>query len=664
MGVNGDRFSKGIFRRFWRRQLTNVGIENDSVKHASIEDIQALSADFRGRASDHRKKASLISVWILTSILFGIGVIIFLPPIIVASDMALRNYFKIPVISDEINRLQERRLDLLRASERLSLQRMSIIEEIKDALKRPFAISTMNEGYSGFIGAEYIVEVANGHQFVIGRSGIILKKSEGDGNTWERIEVSFSTEISGELDIIFVGRIGASGFVVADYEGNDRRVFTFDQAAPKVWLEIDFIGDPETSYFEIEGIGILEGGINGSLSILNLDDAGKVVRKPLPRLTGPIISASKLSDSTTQIIAKPKVVSPDDIDFSTLIGEYSYEVFLLDHSSMTMERQPGFTIPDSNQATDIALTEGGTKLILFRPSSWGVNELPMQVYAQEGSGSVWTRLAVPRFDGRDNLIDIGDYGEHGYLAIGTLQNNIVGEGIIIHSNDLVEGFEDISPVNTTTGRGLLVKLSAIKSFANGDFLAVGDTFGDVVILLSSASQREGFLELIDKNTSFTRLYDLFMNDDRLLLSSELYSILSTLNPGLVNSPLVMDSRLSEELEVVEDNIENLAENFSNQQSLENIVSGVARFAVLGVLLYFLQTLVNRFRYANRMAAHSESRADVLDLFLALDSDRFELQASVLGVLNAGFSSEHITERNLERDDPLSPQRFVNKIVKE
>jgi len=644
---------------------------NSDLQQDFAEGLDKLVTDFRARAVVHRRKCSQMSIWILTSIMLGVFVIIFLPPIIVASDMAIRSYFKIPVISDEINRLQDRRIEVLRAEERLSTQLTTTINSVVKALERPFGVSVLNERFSEYIHAQDIVEISGGSHLILGKFGAVLSMAKDSTNSWEVTAVSGWIDQTSDSEIRFVGKISDSTYLVVVDQGDDPVAFTFDQTSPLDWIGFPYRGEVNSSLFQVDGLGVFESNEDGSLAILRLSSEGKVIRKLVGNTNGKILTASKIDDRKVQLIANVQFVSlniGDEFLFAPSVGSYSYDVFEFSLESETLEEISGFTVDDSNRPADIVVGEGQVKHILFRPGGIGHSRYSMRIYSQEEGVGVWVRSTLPEFEGRSELVELRSieaFDNGNVLAFGWLANtNIVGDSVILHTNNLNEGFVDVSPRRAATGEPLSLALSAVREFRNGDFWALGSTFGGSMILLNSVVHRNELMQRVRQSTSFSELNEIFSVNDRLVVSRELSQILAPLHPGLVSSPAAIEARLAEDLLAIEASISNLSENFSNQQSLENLVSGVARFAVLGVLLYFLQTLVNRYRYSNRMAAHSESRADVLELFMSLDAEHIEDQANVLAVLNAGFSSEHITEKNLERDDPLSPQRFVNKIVRE
>ncbi|MEM9450282.1 MAG: sialidase family protein [Cyanobacteria bacterium P01_E01_bin.6] len=611
------------------------------MNELEIESSQDLVRYFRDQAKGLRARATLFLWAIVGVVLGGVALVIALPPIIANVDHLFSDV-QPPEVAEKLKENIEVRTTRLNE---INQQSIDIAGELNQAFHSTGSVWTsMNNSLRGIVTA--IVPTSIGSFIAAGWEGhlanpsVLIWRGDARGENWTPIRIGqsdgmlqgFISAISGKPDgsFIAVGREGnffgdASVLILHSDERGDNwtaiRPTTPDGAPIEGYLSA-LTPMPDGSFMAF-------GSENSSVLILRSDASGYnwTAFRPTEQDGTPIqghISAVTLTPDGDIIAVgqEPDKEEPGGTAY-TKVGDVGRELgtLLLLRSDASGKKWTPIRPTDSGGTpllgylTTIEPTPEGE----FIAAGWEGDFLTPSalILRSDVRGENWTPIRPIEPESApqgSRIFSIMPTPEGEVIAVGSAARIEGSSGLILRS-DLGGG--NWTPVHLVEPDGTPLEghLSLVTPMPGGELLAAGKSSSKPLImhniigdgihprseLAPSEEQRDHTLRELD------RIIEELERDDLLM-------------PLELREYLPLAAQLKEDWEANFDERESLRENrdaivkaWNESQPWQRISRIATRVAVIVLLIYLVQIMVNLFRYNTRLAAFYQARADAIDL---------------------------------------------------
>lgn len=595
-----------------------------------------LAVKFYRRASQFRRRANVCLVAGLAIVSGGIGFAIVLPPVIPLIDRWISEFDprdetkkladRIDVLTQDLTSISDRRKELVQTvhvilSSPATVWKRPMGDGGQRSMSRPFALHKLPSG--DFIAA--------GWESGEGASRAHLLRVDRSGETWTPLRPTDREErVEGRLYDLYDMPDG--GFIAAGVEGSvfwSRTFLLHVEKDEETWKPIRPVEDGQRIAGALMAIhGATSGGFiaAGSESdegpdltlIMRSDSKGENWVPVRPRNSGERIEG--------QLHAVKSMPKGGFIAAGREYGEGAYYTLFL-RSDPTGETWDPIRPKDGikrikGMISAVHPVAGGG----FIAVGWEQDEHAnlALILRSDKDGMTWTPIR-PVDRGRrivGRLYSVRDVPGGGFVAAGSesvafqTENDASRERtLILRSDNDIETWVPIRP--TEAGERIKGRIYALHSDAGGAFVAAG-----------WESERNTQQALILRSSRYSEPLHL---DGSPVPGGELEKVSNTL-AGLANigdvdgltlpwivEPIREDARrllidwqtkvsLREELVVI---YNQLSEALAQGEIWQRVSRIATRVAVIGLLIYLVQLMVNLYRYSTRLAAFYQARGDAI-----------------------------------------------------
>ncbi len=261
------------------------------------------------------------------------------------------------------------------------------------------------------------------------------------------------------------------------------------------------------------------------------------------------------------------------------------------------------------------------------------------------------------------LFDIVELIDGGLLATGSRQIGEDEAPLVVRSfGSQLNSWEPATIMKSNE----LVRGILYRAIDRGDdgLISVGGMVAEstrysVAVLRSSAQLRRDILSTLDELLSDPTITEgLFQS--KALYSDSLRSFLDPLDPESQVSLVNKLSAMKDDRKSIEEDLKAMTESESKNDILKQGLNGLARLAVLGLLIYLVQIFVNLHRYYTKLASFYRARSDSLVLVQAAGTDLKDVTSVPFSDLTRALSPEDLDFGKT----PKSPIQDAVEIAKE
>jgi len=612
-----------------------------NLNDTAIECSEDLVKHFREQANQLRARARTFLTFIVLVVLLGALLVIFLPGFTAYMDRILYKDSPI-VVAEDLEEVIASRTARLNENDQW---RVELAERLNQIQQSPSALWTPLE-FGSFQGRLYaITPTPDGGMIAAGREGdephatLLLMRSDPGGGDWTPIRPTEQDGMPVKGRLSAVAPTSDGGFIVAgkeeDPEGDTLFIMRSDPSGDN-WTPFrpkepdgTLIRGTLFAITSLPGGGFIAAGWEGILE----SDAPLFIRSdPSGDNWTPI--RPKKPDGTPLVGRLYAIAPASDGGFIAVGRERSDKgdilVLMRSDSSGDNWKRIHPTKPDGTpiegRLYSITPAPGGGFIAAGNEGKFS-NAKPL-IMRSDPSGDDWTPIRPKKPDGtplQGVLYAIASAPDGGFIAAG----NEDGTVLSLHSDPSGDNW---TPIRPTEPDGALFQgsLRAIAPAPNGGFIAVGNegsSRGGRNLMIRSLAGDE--VRIFPEARLFVEQHDQTVDESR-EQSDRIISEYETIIEDLERDSLLLPLEVRKQLPLAKDMKQNWERDFNERTSLresrealiiawiesepfQRISRIVTRVAVIVLLIYLVQIMVNLFRYNTRLAAFYQARADAIEL---------------------------------------------------